>query len=94
MLRGATRNYFCAIDDEQKKLHLTCGMFLVVLLVTSIVERSLFAVGNPFSLLAFLFFATPTRSLELQGDRSMLYPQRSRLLQDGLISAPRPDQQS
>ena len=94
MLRGATRNYFCAIDDEQKQFHLTCGMFLVVLLVTSIVERSLFAVGNPFSLLAFLFFATPTRSLELQGDRSMLYPQRSGLLQDGSISAPRPNQES
>jgi O-antigen ligase len=69
VLGRTTRNCFGTIDDDEKKLQLACGMFLVVLLVTSIVERSLFAVGNPFSLLAFLFFVTPTRCLEMRGRR-------------------------
>jgi O-antigen ligase len=84
MLRGATRTFFGAIDDDQKKLALACGMFLVVLLVTSMVERSLFAVGNPFSLLAFLFFATPTRSFQLLIDRSVAHLQPGKLIQNGL----------
>jgi hypothetical protein len=84
MLRRTVRNSFRAIDDDQRKLHLVCSMFLVVLLATSIVERSLFAVGNPFSLLAFLFFATPIRSFELPGARSMVLPRRSTLIQNGL----------
>jgi len=65
----ATRSCLKAVRDDEK-LWLACGTFLVVLLVTSIVDRSLFAVGNPFSLLAFLFFTIPNRTLTLSGKSS------------------------
>ncbi|MGB8064569.1 MAG: O-antigen ligase family protein [Candidatus Sulfotelmatobacter sp.] len=84
ILLRVARNAFRAADKDFRGLYIACGMFLVVLLVTSIVERSLFAVGNPFSLLAFLFFATPTRCLELHGNGSMIHRQRSTLIQDRL----------
>lgn len=67
VLGRTTRNCVSAIDQDQRRLYLACSMFVIVLLVTSIVERSLFAVGNPFSLLAFLFFATPNRCFERIG---------------------------
>jgi O-antigen ligase len=84
ILRATTRGFFSAMDENQKKLALACGMFLVVLLVTSIVERLLFAVGNPFSLLAFLFFATPTRFSQLFTERTTVHLQRTKVIQNGL----------
>jgi len=66
ILSRVVRKYFRADHESSRHLYLTCSMFLVVLLVTAIVERSLFAVGNPFSLLAFLFFATPTSIFECE----------------------------
>ncbi|HLV88241.1 MAG TPA: O-antigen ligase family protein [Candidatus Sulfotelmatobacter sp.] len=62
MLQRSTSNCLSTSGKDEKRLWLICGIFLVVVLVTSIVERSLFAVGNPFSLLAFLLFAAPDRS--------------------------------
>lgn len=65
------RNAFCAVDKDARNLYIACGMFIVVLLVTSIVERSLFAVGNPFSLLAFLFFIAPAKFWDIQSECGM-----------------------
>jgi len=69
LLRRATQSCLRAAHDDEK-LWLACGMFLVLLLVSSIIDRSLFAVGNPFSLLAFLFFTAPNRVLMFENDKS------------------------
>ena len=60
ILLTSFQGYFRAPGDQERGLRLTCTLLVVMILVTNIVERSLFAVGNPFSLLVFLLFATPT----------------------------------
>jgi len=75
ILRNVTWCCFHTADPELNRLYMACGMFLVVLLVTAIVERSLFAVGNPFSLLAFLFFAAPAQFWPIQRETSRFDPQ-------------------
>jgi O-antigen ligase len=70
ILRNVTRACFHDRNAQARRLYIACGMFLVVLLVTAIVERSLFAVGNPFSLLAFLFFAAPAQFWKGQQETS------------------------
>jgi O-antigen ligase len=59
ILREFFANYFCAGGQEEKCFYLAASLLMVVVLVTNFVERSLFAVGNPFSLLVFFLFATP-----------------------------------
>jgi hypothetical protein len=65
ILWRAAKAYFRAGDKPQQQFCLACGLLMVVLLVTNVSERYLFAVGNPYSLLAFLFFATPSSVLRL-----------------------------
>jgi hypothetical protein len=55
--------YFRSTCSEQKYVCFACGLFMVVFLVNNIVARFLFSVGNPYSLAALLFFATPTSRL-------------------------------
>lgn len=55
-----SKDYFRAIDESQRKFRLVCCLLVVMLLTINIVERFLFGVGNPYSLLALLFFAAPT----------------------------------
>lgn len=71
LLRRAAQNCLGQVHVDEK-LWLACGLFLVVLLVSSIFERYLFAVGNPFSLLAFLFFAAPNRALTQEDGRGLV----------------------
>lgn len=71
ILLRIARNAHREVDRDLRSLYIACGMFLVVLLVTSIVERSLFAVGNPFSLLAFLFFIAPVRFWNMRSEGGM-----------------------
>jgi hypothetical protein len=55
--------YLQSTNKVQQRFYLACGLLLVVFLVNDIVARYLFSVGNPYSLVALLFFATPTRLL-------------------------------
>jgi O-antigen ligase len=84
ILRRVARNCFRATDKDVRGLYTMCGMFFVVLLVTAIVERSLFAVGNPFSLLAFLFFAAPTQFWDMNSDKNMGHIQPPQLIRNRL----------
>lgn len=58
------RGYFHAIDQSRRLFCLACSLLLVVLLVSSLAERYLFGVGNPYSLFAFLLFAAPTSHVD------------------------------
>lgn len=58
------RAYFNAVGVNSRGLYLDLGLLLFVLLIINIVERYLFAVGNPYSLFAFLIFATPTSTMK------------------------------
>ena len=60
ILYESFRGYFVAVTREQRHLRLLCTLIVVVALVTNFTERSLFAVGNPFSLLAFFMLVAPT----------------------------------
>jgi O-Antigen ligase len=61
------RGYFAAVDSEEKHLRLTYTLLIVVVLVINFAERSLFAVGNPFSLLTFLILAAPAWQIKSLG---------------------------
>ena len=63
ILRTFLKGYFGAITIMRRHFYLCWILVLVVFLVNNIVARFLFAVGNPYSLLAFLLFATPASSL-------------------------------
>ena len=60
ILYESFRGYFVAVTREQRHFRLLCTLIVVVALVTNFTERSLFAVGNPFSLLAFFMLVAPT----------------------------------
>jgi O-antigen ligase len=60
LLRAFFKGYLYATGQNQRRCCLACNLLMAVLLVTNLAERSLFAVGNPFSLLAFFLFAAPT----------------------------------
>jgi O-antigen ligase len=64
LLRRFIRAYFRADDQVRRRFYLTVGLLLVVLLVSNITERYLFGVGNPYSLIAFLLFASPSRQVD------------------------------
>jgi hypothetical protein len=54
---------FLAVSRDERHFYLVCSLLMVAFLLNNIVARYLFGVGNPFSLLAFLLFATPTRRI-------------------------------
>ena len=58
-----SKSYLCAADESQRKFCLLCCLLMVMLLAINIVERFLFGVGNPYSLLALLLFAAPKSSI-------------------------------
>jgi hypothetical protein len=62
------RSYFRSANQTERNFHLTCCLLLTVLLVNNIVDRYLFSVGNPYSLMALLLFAAPTRLLPSLSD--------------------------
>ncbi len=70
ILREFFRGYFRATGQKQRGFYLACSLLMAVLLITNLVERSLFAVGNPFSLLAFCLFAAPIEFLST-GERRL-----------------------
>jgi hypothetical protein len=55
--------YFRSTDREGRYFYLACGLFMTIFLLNNVVARFFFSVGNPFSLVALLFFVTPTRRL-------------------------------
>jgi O-antigen ligase len=59
ILYRSFRGYFVAATDEKRYFCLLCTLITLIVLVTNFAERSLFAVGNPFSLLAFFMLAAP-----------------------------------
>src|SRR6266581_34714 len=65
ILQRFVKSYFRPIKREQIRFYLACSLLMVAFLVNNIVARYLFGVGNPYSLLAFLLFATPTSRFEL-----------------------------
>ncbi len=65
ILKMFQQNYFRAADHRQRQFYLVCSLLLVVFLVNDIVGRFMFALANPYSLLAFLLFAAPTSELAL-----------------------------
>ena len=58
-----SKSCLCATDESQRKFRLVCCLLIIMLLAINIVERFLFGVGNPYSLLALLLFAAPTSAI-------------------------------
>lgn len=58
------KSYFQSTEGRQRQFYLSCSLLMVVFLVNDIVGRFMFALANPYSLLAFLLFVTPTSRLE------------------------------
>src|SRR5207302_7186068 len=48
------RSYFRSTSERQRKFSLACTLLMVVFLVNDIVGRFMFALANPYSLLAFV----------------------------------------
>jgi len=63
ILQRFMKSYFSSIEKKQRLLCLACSLLVVTFLVNNVVARYLFGVGNPYSLLAFFFFAAPTEHL-------------------------------
>jgi hypothetical protein len=59
---------------DQGDFYLACGLLVTAFLVDNIVTRYLFAVGNPYSLLALLFFVVPRSSMRACLNRSAAEP--------------------
>ncbi len=58
-LRRFIKSYATAKDRETAQLFLACSLLMATFLLSNFVERYLFAIGNPYSLLAILFFVAP-----------------------------------
>jgi len=58
-----SKSYLCATDESQRKFRLVCCLLIMMLLAINIVERFLFGVGNPYSLLALFLFAAPKSAI-------------------------------
>jgi hypothetical protein len=76
ILRRFLRAYFGAVSESQRNLLLACSLLIVTLLTINIVDRLLFAVGNPYSLLALLFFAAPTSAISQELEAPAHEPER------------------
>jgi len=66
ILRRFLKAYFGDINKMQRHFYVCWVLVLMVFLVNNIVARFLFAIGNPYSLFAFLLFATPSSLLAQQ----------------------------
>jgi hypothetical protein len=82
ILRRFLNAHFRALDESQRNLYFVCCVLMAMLLVIKIVERFLFGVGNPYSLLALLFFATPTSVIGQELEASRVDSKRSGHLAD------------
>jgi hypothetical protein len=71
ILRRFLRAYLRTDDQVERRFYLAGGLLLVVLLVSNFAERYLFGVGNPYSLIAFLLFASPTNQVDRCFNASM-----------------------
>jgi O-antigen ligase len=58
-LRRFMKGYATATDRESAQLFLACSLLMATFLLSNFVERYLFAIGNPYSLLSILFFVAP-----------------------------------
>jgi O-antigen ligase len=54
------KDYATAADSRQAQMFLACSFLMGTFLLSNFVARYLFAMGNPYSLLALLFFVAPT----------------------------------
>jgi hypothetical protein len=70
VLYESFKGYFGAVADDEKQFRLVSTLLIVVVLVINFAERSLFAVGNPFSLLTFCILAAPNWQVRNLGFRS------------------------
>jgi len=61
--RGFVRSYFLASGSAHRQMYLACTLLMVAFLTNDIFGRFMFALANPYSLLAFLLFAAPTQRL-------------------------------
>jgi hypothetical protein len=90
ILRRFVKAFFDAVNPESRSLYLAFTLQLIVLLMINIVDRYLFGVGNPYSLFAFLVFATPSSTME----RWLTEPERhSRRLANPVCPALQPSSQ-
>ena len=51
-------------DKELRSVHLACSLLVLAFVVNNIVDRHLFSVGNPYSLLGLLFFVSPVSPVQ------------------------------
>lgn len=65
VLRSIVHDFFRCRDRINRICYLCLALMLITFLVNNIVARFLLSVGNPYSLLAVLLFATPTRLLDV-----------------------------
>jgi hypothetical protein len=65
ILRRFVRSYFRSTNERQRHFYLAWTLLMVVFLVNDIVGRFMFALANPYSLLAFLIFAAPGAEMEV-----------------------------
>jgi len=54
------RGYFTADQPGESQMFLGCSLLIAVFLLNNFVARYIFAVGNPYSLLAMLVFVSPS----------------------------------
>jgi O-antigen ligase len=54
------KGYAIAADSRQAQMFLACCFLMGTFLLSNFVARYLFAMGNPYSLVAMLFFVAPT----------------------------------
>lgn len=63
ILRRFVSSYLKSTSKVQQGLSMICVVLIVVFLTNDIFARYLFSVGNPYSILTLLLFATPTSRL-------------------------------
>jgi O-antigen ligase len=65
ILRRFVKSYFRSTVKRQRHFYLAWTLLIVVFLVNDIVGRFMFALANPYSLLAFLIFAAPAVEMQV-----------------------------
>ncbi len=58
-----SKSYLSATDETHRKFRFLCCLLIVMLLAINLVERFLFGIGNPYSLLALFLFAAPASAI-------------------------------
>ena len=64
----ATR--YLVSGHSEESINLVCVLLLTVFLLNNFVARYLFGIGNPYSLLAILLFAAPSRKSGITAELS------------------------